>query len=639
MNKERGNLWAQTAAASLLAGVVLLTFSPAWHCGFVNYDDPVYVTGNRFVRAGLRWAGIQWALTSTAAVNWHPLTWFSHMADCQFYGLNAAGHHLTSVLLHTANTVLLLLLLQRTTRAFWTSLLAAAVFALHPLRVESVVWISERKDVLSAFFWMLSLWAYVLYVEQGKEPTARRKFYYGAGLLCFALALMAKPMAVTLPFALLLLDYWPLRRERGLAFLVAEKVPFFLLTGVSCLLTVWVQHQGGAVASLALYPFAERLGNIPLAYGGYLSKDFWPVDLLSFYPHQPLRAGPVAAALLILGLGTGWVLWRRAAQPCLLVGWFWFLGVLAPTVGLVQVGAQLMADRYSYLPSIGLWIMIAWALRSLAIARSALRNPLALGCAVVVAFLAVLTFRHAWIYRDSESLWQATLQHHPENLMARDNLAKWLVDQNRLTEGREQCLQALAFRRDDPEARWNLARISLREGRIDEAVADCQKSLSAQPRDPQAYETLGQAYLKKGQMDQAIQAFGKALDLQPDFAEAWCNLGFAFVQQRRLPEALSADEKALELAPDFALAHNDLGGILRQMGRTDQALEHFRRAAELEPAFGEAHYNIAEILLRQGQTNAALAEYQLALAKLPNLAPARARVAEILREQRSDHGR
>jgi tetratricopeptide (TPR) repeat protein len=635
----RGSAWAQAAAALLLAGVVWLTFSAALRCGFVNYDDPVYVTGNAPVRDGLRWAGVRWAFASTAAVNWHPLTWLSHMADCQFYGLNATGHHLTSVLLHAANAVLLLLLLCRTTGALWTSLLAAALFALHPLRVESVVWISERKDVLSAFFWMLTLWAYVRYAEEEKGPRDDRKFFYAAALVCFALALMAKPMAVTLPFVLLLLDHWPLRRERALAFRLAEKVPFVVLTCISCVVTVWVQRRGGAVASFAVYPFWERLGNVPLAYAGYLSKDFWPADLISFYPHQPLRAGPIVGALLILGLVTGWVFRRRHAQPYLPVGWFWFLGVLAPTVGLVPAGAQLMADRYSYLPSIGLWIMLAWELRHLQAAWPALRKPLAVGCGWAVLLLASLTSRHAWIYRDSETLWQATLRHHPENLMARDNLAKWFIDQNRLAEAREQCRQALAFRGDDPEAQWNLARIGLREGKIDEAVADCLKSLSAQPRNAQAYETLGQAYLKKGQADQAAQAFEKALDLEPDFAEAWCNLAFAFVQERRLPEAVSADEKALQLAPGFALAHNDLGGILRQMGRTDEAMEHFRRAAELEPDFGEAHYNIAEILLRQGQTNAALAEYQKALAKLPTLAPARARVAEILRRGEGENGR
>ena len=515
----------------------------------------------------------------------------------------------------------------------------AALFALHPLRVESVVWISERKDVLSAFFWMLSLWAYVRYAAEKKGQPGNRVFFYAASLVCFALALMAKPMAVTLPFVMLLLDYWPIRREGAMAVRLAEKIPFVILTCLSCVITLWVQRQGGAVASFALYPFWERLGNVPMAYAGYLSKDFWPTDLISFYPHQPLRVESIAGALLILGLITVWALWRRRSQPYLVVGWLWFLGVLAPTVGIVQAGAQLMADRYSYLPSIGLGIMVAWGLRDLVAAKKPLLKALAVGCCLGVLLLAILTFRHAWIYQDSETLWQATLHHHPENLMARNNLAKWFIDQGRLQEARAQCGAALASRGDDPEALWNLARICLREGKVDEALADCQKLIAGQPSNAQAFEMLGQVYLKKGQTAQAVAAFQKALGLQPNFPEAWCNLAFAFMQERQLPEALNADEEAVALSPDFALAHNDLGGILRQMGRTDEAMMHFRRAAELAPDFGEAHYNVAEVLLQQGQTNEALAEYQKALAALPNLAPVRARVEEILRRQGGQGGR
>jgi tetratricopeptide (TPR) repeat protein len=638
VNQDRGNRTHWRAAILLLAAATLWAFWAALDCGFVNYDDPVYVTNNIHVRNGLTWAGIRWAFTTTDAVNWHPLTWLSHMVDCQVYGLKAMGHHLTSVLLHAANAILLLLLLRRMTGALWRSALVAALFALHPLRVESVVWISERKDVLSAFFGMLTLWAYVRYIEDDKAQSRRGKIFYLAALACFALGLMAKPMVMTLPFVLLLLDYWPLRRNQAVAVLLTEKTPFLVLSVISCVVTVWVQHRGGAVASFGQYPIGERLANIPLAYAGYLSKDFWPADLVSFYPHHPLRAGAVLGALLLLGLITGGAIWRRRSQPYLAVGWFWFLGMLAPTVGVVQVGAQLMADRYSYLPSIGLWIMMIWGLADMAAAQPLFRQPLVFVSAVAVMSCAFLTSRHARIYRDSETLWQATLRIHPENLMARDNLSKWLVDQGRLREAREQCRQTLAIRGDDPEAEWNLARIDLREGKADEAAADCLKSIAAQPRSAQTYETLGEAHLKKGRMDLAIETFQQALNLQPDFPEAWCNLGFALAQERRLPEAMNADEKALALAPTFALAHNDLGGILRRMGRAKEAMEHFQRAAELEPDFGEAHYNIADILLEQGQTNAALAEYQKALARLPNLGPAKARIAEILRRQRGHNG-
>jgi tetratricopeptide (TPR) repeat protein len=622
----------------LLAAMTLAAFWPALRCGFVNYDDPFYVTGNWHVRQGLSWSGLKWAFTTAAAVNWHPLTWLSHMADCQFYGLNAAGHHLTSVLLHLANSVLLLLLLRRMTGALWPSALAAALFALHPLRVQSVVWVAERKDVLCAFFGMLAVGAYVRYTETVRNPDSRFRVFYGAALLFFTLGLMAKPMLVTLPFVLLLLDYWPLRRLardfswEAIAGLAAEKIPFFILASVSSAVTFLVQKRAGAEASLAVYPLLERLGNIPLAYAGYLSKEFWPVGLASFYPHEPLRAAAVFGAVAGLAGLTFLAVWRRRSQPYLAVGWFWFLGMLVPTIGVVQAGAQLMADRYSYLPSVGLWIMVAWGMRDLA-ARPLLRPSMIGAGAAAVAICAVLTSRHAEIYRDSRTLWEATLRVHPESLIAHNSLGKWFIDKGQWNEAREQCREVLALRRDDPEAELNLAEICLREGKGAEAVEHCLKSIAAQPRSGDSYDALGRACLKMGRMDQAIEAFEKALEINADIPDAWCNMGFALLQERRLPEAARAYERALALEPDYALAHNDLGGILRQMGRTGEAMEHFRRATVLAPDFGEAHYNVADILLEQGRTNEALAEYQKALALLPNLAPAQSRVAEILRRQ------
>ncbi|MGA2176269.1 MAG: tetratricopeptide repeat protein [Verrucomicrobiota bacterium] len=636
MNSSTRQAWV---ISCLLGLAVLAAFWPAFGCGFVNYDDPFYVTGNWHVRGGLNWPGVRWALTATDGANWNPVTFMSHSLDCQLYGLNPAGHHLTSVLLHLANSALLWLLLRRMTGAPWRSALAAALFALHPLRVESVVWISERKDVLSAFFGLLTAWAYVRYAENFKSQISNFKFYYAAALVLFAVGLMAKPMLVTLPFVFLLLDYWPLDRFRLGWRLVLEKVPFFLLAIGSSVVTFLVQERTGAMASLARFPLGERLGNVPLAYAGYLSKDFWPAELASFYPHEPLRAGPVVGAPLLLGAVTALAVWRGRSRPYLAVGWFWFLGMLVPTIGLVQVGAQLMADRYTYLPCVGLWIMVAWGMHDLAAWRPALRESMILAGAAAVAVCVVLTSRHAEIYRDSGTLWEATLRVCPESLIAHNDLSKWLIEKGRLNEARAHCRQALALRPDDPEAELNLAEICLREGNADEAVAQCLKSIAAQPRSEESYDALARAYLKKGRMDQAIAAFEKALEIKPDFPQAWCNLGFALLQQRRLPEAVRAYQKSLELNPDYALAQNDLGGILRQMGRTDEAMEHFRRAMELEPDFGEAHYNAAEILLQQGRTNEALAEYQKALASLPDLAPAKSRVAEILRRQGGNGGR
>ncbi len=614
----------------MLALAVLAAFWPALNCGFVNYDDPFYVTANWRVQSGLHWPAVRWAFTATDAANWHPVTWLSHLLDCQLYGLHPAGHHLTSLLLHLANSLLLWLLLRRMTGAFWRSALAAALFALHPLRVESVVWIAERKDVLSAFLGLLAMSAYVRYTENSKSQIPNSNFFYAAALAFFALALMAKPMLVTLPFVLLLLDYWPLDRFPLRWRLILEKIPFLLLALCSSVVTFLVQQRTGAMASLARYPFSERLANVPLAYAGYLSKIFWPADLASFYPHEPLRAAPILAALLLLAGVTAWTIWRRRSQPYLAVGWFWFLGMLVPTIGLVQVGGQLMADRYTYLPSVGLCIIVAWAMADLVARRPLLRESIILAAAAAVALCAVLTSRHAEVYHDSRTLWEAALRTNPQSLIAHDNLAKWMIENGRLPEALDHCRQALALRPDDPAAQLNLAEISLREGKADDAVASCLKSIAIQPRNERFYETLGRAYLKQGRLDQAIAAFEQALQIQPAFAEAWCNMGFALLQQRRLPQAISAYQEALDLNPAYALAHNDLGGILRQMGRTGKAMAHFRRAAELRPDFGEAHYNIAELLLQQGRTNDALVEYKKALVTLPNLAPAQSRIHEIL---------
>ncbi|MGA2748235.1 MAG: tetratricopeptide repeat protein [Verrucomicrobiota bacterium] len=623
---SRRQIWAISV---LIAAAVLAVYWPALHCGFVNYDDPDYVTGNGAVRQGLTWKAILWAFTTTHAFNWHPVTWLSHIIDCQFYGFQPAGHHLTSLLFHAANSVLLFCLLRRMTGALWRSALVAVLFALHPLRVQSVAWISERKDVLSAFFWMLTLWAYVRYAEELKTQSAKVKGYYVAAVCFFALGLMAKPMVVTLPFVLLLLDYWPLRR----GWLVTEKIPFFALSAVSCAVTFLVQDRTGAVSSLARLPFGERLANVPVAYMGYLCKTFWPTNLAVFYPHESWEKWEILGSIALLGLISGLVLWRMRGLPYLAVGWAWFLGMLVPAIGLVQVGAQSMADRYSYLPSIGLGIMMVWGIEDWTARRPVWRQGAILAGWLAVMAGALLAWRQTGVFKDTETLWRAALQAEPDCIFAHDCLGKFLAESGRLDEALEQCRQSLALRPEDPVAQNTLARIGLRQGKADEAIAHCLKSLQVEPRSEQTYYTLGQAYVNKGQMAEAAAAFEKALELQPDFAEARCNLGFALLQLGRGAEAIHQYHKALELDPDYALAHNDLGSILLQQGRADEALNHFARAARIAPRFGEAHYNMAGVLLQKGRTNEALAEYQRALDTLPNAAPARYKIADILRRQ------
>jgi protein O-mannosyl-transferase len=636
----RREKWLVCAA---LGAAVLAVFSPALHGGFVNYDDPAYVTANWHVRHGLTGPGLRWAFTSIAASNWHPLTWLSLILDGQLYGLQPAGYHLTSLLLHAANAVLLFLLLNRLTGALWRSALVTALFALHPLRVESVAWVSERKDVLSAFFWMLSVGAYVRYAENLKSQISNLKLFYALSLVFFTLGLMAKPMLVTLPFVLLLLDYWPLGRWKfGAKFSwrpVVEKIPFFVLTAGSCLVTYLVQDRAEAVASLARFPLGLRLANIPVAYTRYLIRNFRPVHLAAFYPYMGWSAGEIMGAVALLAGVTAWALWRARSSPWLAVGWFWFLGMLVPTIGLVQAGGQSLADRYSYLPGIGLWIMLVWGLPGAASGRPRLRGAKTTAAALVVMLFALLTWRQARVYQNSGTLWEATLRSYPNCLAAHNNLANWLMDQGRWDEALDHCRQALAILPGDPEAHNSLSLIRLHQGKPDEALAEALQSIQSQPRSAVNRQTLARAYLQKSDFAAAAASLQEAIQINPDPPEAWCNLGYALLQQGQVPAAATAYERALELNPDYALAHNDLGNILLRQGRPDEAMEHFKRAIELAPSFAEAHYNLAGILAQHGRLDEAIFHLQKALEIQPGLASARERLAALLAARARNNGR
>src|SRR5260221_762659 len=409
-----------------LAAVTLLVYSPMLRHGFVNYDDPDYITGNAHVTGGLTWTNLAWAFTSGAAANWHPLTWISHMTDCQLFGVNPAGHHLMDLLFHTANTLLLFLLLEKLTGALWRSFFVAALFAWHPLHVESVGWAAERKDVLSAFFWMLTLLAYARYAQ------GRSKAGYFLALFFFACGLMSKPMVVTLPFVLLLLDFWPLKRFtiddlRLTIFLrlVLEKIPFFVLTLASCLITYRV--QSGALWSTQALTFNFRAANAVMSYVRYISKIFWPADLALIYPYPhywPL-AGVVFVAALLAMLSAIFILQARRF-PYLAVGWLWFLGTLVPAIGLVQVGVQSMAERYIYIPSIGLFILVIWGANGLLKSQPHKIKIVALaGSAVLIACLICTSIQLSY-WRSSVELFLHTVEVTTDNYAAYDSLGKAL---------------------------------------------------------------------------------------------------------------------------------------------------------------------------------------------------------------------
>jgi tetratricopeptide (TPR) repeat protein len=524
------------AVAFALAVVTLLIYLPVLHNGFVNYDDPDYITNNPHVQAGLTWPGIVWAFRSTEASNWHPLTWISHMADCQLFGMNPAGHHLVNVLFHTANTVLLFLLLNRLTGlrseasaphtgALWRSAFVAALFAWHPLHVESVAWASERKDVLSAFFWMLSLLAYAGYARESTVQSPKSKVFYALALLTFAYGLMSKPMVVTLPFVLLLLDFWPLRRftiddlRLTMPRLIGEKIPFFALTIASCIITRLVQN--GAVWSTSSLTFQFRLANAAMSYVRYILKIFWPADLALIYPYPhywPL-AGVLAVGLLLAMCSILAILWAKRF-PYLAVGWFWYLGTLVPVIGLVQAGVQSMADRYTYLPGIGLFIIVAWALNDLLNSHPQKAKIAAVaGSLALTGCLAVSSIQLNY-WRDSLSLFLHTVEVTTDNYAAENCLGTALEEAGRKDAAETCYAESVRVEPDFPLGQFNLGMILLEQDKEDEASNHLAIAAQLAPRDPVMQFDFGTYLLQHGKPDEAADHFKAALAAKPDFPEA-----------------------------------------------------------------------------------------------------------------------
>ena len=592
-----------------LAVVTLAVYAQVAGHGFVSYDDPDYVSGNPYVRAGLTRAGLSWALTTGHAGNWHPLTWLSHMLDCQLFGLRPGAHHLTNVLLHTANALLLLVLLRGMSGALWPSAAVASFFALHPLHVESVAWVSERKDVLSTFFWMLTLLAYWRYT---RRPSPGR---YLPVLVLLALGLMAKPMLVTLPFVMLLLDVWPLGRlplaapegrdtpsvERsalrqearpssdprarkvrrpaapprarggraawrtGLR-LVLEKVPFVGLAAASSVVTFAVQLRGGAVAPVDALPFAARVANALVACAAYLGKMIYPVGLVIFYPHVPLPAWQVVGAGLALAAGSWLVIRLAPRRPWLLVGWLWYVVTLLPVLGLVQVGDQAMADRYTYVPLIGPFIMLAWSAAEVARRRPACRSMVAASAGILLAGCAAATGLQLRYWRSSMTLFEHAVEVIPDNYVAQLSLGNALAERGRLDDAIAHYLAALRVKPDLAKAHGNLGVILARQGKLDEAVAQYAEALRLNPDLPETHNNLGAALADRGRLEEAIAHYERALRLKPDYPDAHTNLGMALAAQGNIDLAIAHYTEALRLDPDHPGARLNLSRALAARG-------------------------------------------------------------------------
>jgi len=539
-----------------LAALTLAVFWPATGNEFLYHDDRDYVTDNATVRAGLSWSGAAWALTATAAANWHPLTWISHMLDVTLFGLDPRGHHLTSVIIHTANAVLLLLLLARATGRAWPSALVAALFAVHPLHVESVAWVAERKDVLSTLLGLLAALAYLRFV---RKPGAPRLAVVAALL---GLGLGAKPMLVTLPVVLLLLDFWPLGRLTGrggwareLRHLVLEKTPLFLLAAASSIVTFVVQREAGAVQSAQEYPFAVRLGNAFLAAAGYLGKALWPNDLAVFYPHPgaALPWGKAAAALALLAALTVAAVLQARRRPYLLTGWAWYLVTLAPVIGLVQVGGQALADRYTYFTLTGPFLAVSWLLSDALARRRALRAPALVAVAAALVALSLFTRREVGFWKDTATLFAKDLEHTRGNWLAHHNLGMAFSAQGQDEKAMFHYREVLKIF-DYAATRGNLGNIFLARGELEAAESEYRQAIALAPREPEPHNNLGVLLNRRGRPDMALPSLEEAVRLRPDYADARFNLATTLESLGRIEEALPHYEEALRIRPDDQMA-------------------------------------------------------------------------------------
>ena len=665
--------YTQHIAAAALTLAILVVFWQVLGHGFVFDDDP-YVADNPHVNNGLSLSAVKWAFTGIHGANWHPLTSLSHMLDSQLYGLKPRGHHLTNLLFHIANTILLLLVLTRMTGSFWRSSFVAALFAVHPLHVESVAWIAERKDVLSTFFWLLTMWAYLRYAQ---HPNLRR---YATVAVLFALGLMAKPMLVSLPFVLLLLDYWPLgrlslgdRKKRNFwsaaRKLIWEKAPLFALAAASSVVTIVAQQKGGAMIALERFPFGVRAGNAVVAYVEYIVKSFWPKGLAAYYPHpvDALPAWQVAGACLLLPAVS--VLVMRAARhhPYLAVGWLWYVVTLVPVIGLVQVGEQSMADRYTYIPLIGVFVMVAWGVPALLRGREAEADEDASSRPRVPAFvlptlagavipaLMICAWLQVRYWHSDLTLFERAVRVTTGNWMAHNNLGIALAKQGKIDEAIAQYSRAAEIK-PGPLPYNNLGGLFARQGKLDKAITYYTKALEVDPQYKEAHYNLGNALVEKGRLDEAEDHYSKALEIDrgyskayyglaqllakkgkggdavaqyskllkadPNNADAHLNFGLVLYKQGRVDEAISHFSRAVRIKPRYVEAHNFLGVALAEQGKLDEAVEHYSEALRIKPDYAEAHHNFAMALVKQGETAEAIDHFSQAIKAKPDFAEA-----------------
>ncbi len=614
----------------LLFLAILAVYGQVRSHDFVNYDDPQYVTENPQVRGGLTWHGLVWAFTSAHDSNWIPLTWLSHMLDCELFGLESAPHHFTNVALHAVGAFLLFGLFRRMTGARWRSAFVAFAFALHPLHVESVAWVAERKDVLSAAFFFLTLWAYVDYTER------RSRGRYLLVVLLFCCGLMAKPMAITLPFVALLLDVWPLRRKAAVG-LVFEKLPLFVLAAGASVVTYLVQEHAGIVSSINQVPFAVRLQNALVSYVTYVGNFVWPARLAVFYPYSIPQVWEWMIAGFALVAVTVLVLRAMGRHPYAAVGWFWYLGTLVPVIGLVQAGAQSRADRYTYIPMVGISIVLAWG-ASEAAGRWRWGKPaLAVSTLVVCSAWSIAAWFNVEHWQNSISLFRHAIEVTNENYVAYNNLAVAERQAGEFNEAVSSFESVVRIQPQDAQARDNLGEALMAVGRADEGIAHIEEAVRLEPGFAKARIDLASALIRSGRAAEAEAQYRVALQLRPASAEAHYGLGGVLVEQGRLQEALPHLQEALpqlveavgSKPGDPDLRYN-LGTLLGMMGRADEAIAQFAEAVRLQPGNPEAHFNLGTALARRNRLEEARDEFAAAVRLRPDYVNAHLNLGRIL---------
>jgi len=594
-----------------LAAITLTAFRQVGNHGFVNFDDNSYIVENPNIQDGLTTRGLGWAFTTAYSANWHPLTWISHMLDIQFFGLNPHWHHLTNLLFHIANVLLLFFVLHRMTKAPWQSAFTAALFALHPLHVESVAWIAERKDVLSTFFWMLTLIAYSYYAAGPRTKS------YIAVVALFALGLMAKPMLVTLPFVLLLLDYWPLERfqQASIRLLVLEKIPLFALSALSCIATYIAQKQGGALAPTKLYSPDIRIPNAIVSYFIYIAKTIWPDNLAVFYPHPGvLPVWQVLGAVLFLAAITYAVLRTAKSRAYLPVGWLWFTGTLVPVIGFVQVGGQALADRYTYIPSIGLFIMAAWGIPEILKKYRYGKYVLAASSALCLICFFLITRTQVGYWHDA-----ITLSDHALNV-TKDNyymhLLRGMAEYRLGNYGQaiEDYSRAIESEPENEKAYFHRGHAFIAMGDYTRAVEDFNEAIKINPGSAQYFNTRGSCYVEMGDNTRALEDFNRAVGSDPDYAQAYFNRGTLYQNSGKYRQAVDEYDKAIESGyPRKEEALCSRGSAYGNLGDPLKAVQDFNKALEINPQYAQAYYNRGYIYQNSGKYRLAADDYEKAI--------------------------